>query len=66
MTQGPFSSDVKCADALQYLANTRKQIAAIRKRESQCKANLGIFDLSLIESLDLIALEKVRCCNFYF
>ncbi|XP_017772772.1 PREDICTED: dynein heavy chain 2, axonemal [Nicrophorus vespilloides] len=58
MTTGPFSHDVKVSDAKNFLKMMRENISKLREREALVKENLGIFELSLMESQDLNALEK--------
>ncbi|KAB0795300.1 hypothetical protein PPYR_12139 [Photinus pyralis] len=54
---GPFSSTMKAKDALSYIMAMREHLKALREKEAQLRKDLGIFDLSLPESLELQALE---------
>lgn len=60
LTNGPFGADISAKDALAYLGNVRAHLNALRKREAQLRKDLGVFDLSLPESLEIQRLERVR------
>ncbi|KAG7190743.1 hypothetical protein KM043_006815 [Ampulex compressa] len=55
---GPFTSDWSSKDALIWIAFFRKEIESLRSREEKLKAQLGIFGISQLESVELTQLEK--------
>ncbi|XP_025835309.1 dynein heavy chain 2, axonemal-like [Agrilus planipennis] len=55
---GPFSSSINPKDALKYLSGIRAQLKLIREREDRLRRDLGIFDISLPESIELKRLEQ--------
>lgn len=60
MANGPFSADWSAKDALASIKDFRQQLLAIREREAQIRRDLGLFDISLPESLELARLERVN------
>ncbi|XP_024940642.1 dynein heavy chain 2, axonemal [Cephus cinctus] len=58
LDNGPFTSDWKTKDALEWLLNIRKELDAMRLKETRLQANLGVFDISQPESLELVRLDK--------
>lgn len=64
MVNGPFNAEWSAKDALASIKDFRKQLLAIREREAQIRRDLGLFDISLPESLELARLERV--CKVFF
>lgn len=59
LTHSPTNAEWTPKEALGYLAGIRAQLNELRKREAQLRKDLGVFDLSLPESLELQRLERV-------
>lgn len=60
ITLGPFSSDWNAKDALANLAAIREQLIELREHEAQLRKDLGIFNISQPDSMELAKLEQVR------
>lgn len=63
MAKGPFTFDVNATDALAQIADIKRQLLALRTRENQLRKDLAIFDLSVLESIEMQTLEKVNFKN---
>lgn len=59
MEKGPFSSDYTTKEALDIIATYREQLRQAREIEEQLRRDLGLFNISLPDSLDLAKLERV-------
>lgn len=59
VAKGPFSSEWTATDALGYIADMKNQLKMLRQREEQLRKDLGVFELSLLESQEMQRLEKV-------
>lgn len=60
LEKGPFSSEYTAKEALEIIAAYREKLRQAREIEEQLRRDLGLFDISLPESLDLAKLERVR------
>lgn len=60
LEKGPFSAEYTTSEALSMLATYREQLLKAREIEEQLRRDLGLFDISLPESLDLAKLERVK------
>lgn len=60
LEKGPFSSEYTATEALSIIAAYREQLRQAREIEEQLRRDLGLFDISLPDSLDLAKLERVR------
>lgn len=60
LLNGPFSADWSTEEALKYILDLKNKVAKMRQTEAELREDLGIFGLSLPDSLELTKLEKVR------
>lgn len=60
MEKGPFSAEYSTKEALDMIAAYREKLRQAREVEEQLRRDLGLFDISLPECLDLAKLERVR------
>ena len=60
LTNGPFSSDWSAEDALKYIADIKAKLAMLREHEASLRGDLGIFGLSLPDTVELTKLERVH------
>lgn len=58
LKKGPFNPDWTAKQALAFLKDIRAQLKKLRGREAKLRADLGLFDLSLLDSPELLELEK--------
>lgn len=56
---GPFNSDWSPKMALAYIADLKEQLARMKEKEDDLRANLALFGFSLPENEELKTLEKV-------
>nr|XP_015838947.1 PREDICTED: dynein heavy chain 2, axonemal [Tribolium castaneum] len=58
LATGPFSSDWSAEDALKYIADIKAKLAYLREHEKDLRGDLGIFGLSLPDTIELTKLER--------
>lgn len=59
LSMGPFSSDWTAEEALKYIAEIKLKLAYLREHEKNLRDDLGIFGLSLPDTIELTKLERV-------
>lgn len=59
LNKGPFTEDVSATDALTQIDIIKKQLKELRERETRLRKDLGVFDLSILEPMEMQILEKV-------
>jgi hypothetical protein len=64
LVTGPFSSEWSADDALKYIADIKAKLALMREHEKDLRADLGIFGLSLPDTIELTKLERVHVTLF--
>lgn len=60
LNKGPFNAQVTAKDALSQIATMKQQLKELREREATLRKDLGVFDLSVLESAEMNTLEKVN------
>ena len=58
-TKGPCSSNISSADALENIANLRKNLTALKEQEATLRRGLGIFKIDQPPSKEIAKLEQV-------
>lgn len=65
LAKGPFSFDISAKSALGKIEEYKKKLKQLRELEAQLRKDLGVFDISILESAEMQMLEKVLQINFY-
>lgn len=59
ITKGPYTADVSATEALSQIAAMKYQLKLLKEQEANLRKDLGVFDISVMESLEIQTLEKV-------